>query len=698
MSRGFSTDKLLHGGDYNPEQWLDKPEILRQDLEYFKKAGINTVTLGVFSWTTLEPEEGKYQFRWMEDIVEELYVNGISTILATPSGARPKWMADQYPEVLRVDGERRRALFGGRHNHCYTSPVYRQKVKRINTELVKHLGHHPGVILWHISNEYGGECHCPLCQEQFRQWLKEKYGTIGRLNDCWYTKFWSHTYQNFEQVESPSPIGEHELHGLNLDWKRFVTDRTVDFLRFEVQAIREAGSEKPVTANFMYDFLGLNYRKFKEDLDIVCWDNYPSWHKKPEFLTALDSGFQHDFMRSIQGRPFLLMESAPSATNWQPVSKLRRPGMMALASLQAVAHGSDSVLYFQLRQSRGASEKFHGAVIDHYGGDDTRVFQEVSKLGQTLEGLREIVGATMKKEAAILCDTESRWAMKDAKGPRNEGLPYKDVLLGLYGAVRSFGVQTDVIDMEASLDGYKLVVAPMLYLFRCDIQKKLADFVKQGGTLVMTFWSGVVDEYDRCYLGPAPGGLTDVLGLRFSEIDGLYENERNQLIPVSHSHSENEARGEGGQKQQGKLQCSVFRRSYSCHSLCELVHITTARPLMVYGEDFYAGEPAVTCNSYGLGKAYYLCTAAELDFYKDLMSEIIPNLFPDRPVLSVPDGLEVTVREKEGKRYLFLQNFNRKPVDVKVAWDYETCLCGEYPVDEEGTGTVKMFDTVVLRG
>lgn len=698
MSQGFSTDKLLHGGDYNPEQWLDKPEILKQDVEFFKRAGINTVTLGVFSWTTLEPEEGNYQFQWLEEIVDELYRNGISTILATPSGARPKWLADKYPEVLRVDGERRRALFGGRHNHCFTSPVYRQKVGEIDRELVKHLGHHPGVILWHISNEFSGECHCDLCQEQFRQWLREKYKTIEKLNDCWYTKFWSHTYQSFEQVESPSPIGEHELHGLNLDWKRFVTDRTVDFLRMEVRAIREAGSEKPVTTNFMYDFLGLNYGKFKEDLDIVCWDNYPAWHKKPEPETALDTGFQHDLMRSIQGGPFLLMESCPSATNWQPVGKLRRPGMIALSSLQAVAHGSDSVLYFQMRQSRGASEKFHGAVIDHYGGDDTRVFREVCDLGRTLKGLEEVAGSAVRREAAILCDTESRWAMEDAKGPRNERLPYKDVLSGFYGAVRGFGVQTDVIDMEASPDGYKLVIAPMLYMFRCDIQRKLADFVRQGGTLIMTFWSGVADEYDRCYLGPAPGGLTDVLGLRFAEIDGLYENERNQLIPVSHSHSENEVRGEDGQEQQGNLGCSMFRRSYSCYSLCELVRTTTAKPLMVYGEDFYAGDPAFTCNTYGKGKAYYLCTAAEPDFYKDLMSEIIPNLFPDRPVLSVPEGLEVTVREKGGKRYLFLQNFNRKPVAVKVEWDYEACLCGDFTVDEEGTGTVKPFDTVVLKG
>lgn len=671
---------LLHGGDYNPEQWLDKPEILEQDLEYFRKAGINTVTLGVFSWAVLEPEEGRYEFQWLEDIINRLYENGISTILATPSGARPKWLADTYPEVLRVDTARRRALFGSRHNHCYSSPVYRQKVKQINMELAKRFGSHPAVILWHISNEYGGECHCPLCQEQFRLWLKKRYGTIENLNASWYTTFWSHTYQTFDQIESPSSIGELELHGLNLDWKRFVTDRTVDFMRSEIAALREAGSEKPVTTNFMYDYAGLNYRKFKNDLDIISWDNYPTWHKGPEPKTALDSGFQHDMMRSIQGKPFLLMESSPSSTNWQPVSKLRKPGMLALASLQAVAHGSDSVLYFQLRQSRGSWEKFHGAVIDHYGGEDSRVFQEVCQLGQVLKQIQEVAGSSLRKEAAILYDTENRWAMENARGPRNKELPYRELVQEFYGAVRSFGIHTDIIDMEDSLEGYRLVIAPMLYLFRSGIQQKLADFVKRGGTLIMTFWSGVVDEHDLCYLGPTPGGLTDVLGLRFQEIDGLYDGEKNQMVPTLSRVSEN-----------ALPNLTIQSHTYGCHSLCELIQTNTAQTLMAYGDDFYAGHPALTRNSYGLGTAYYLCTAPDSNFYTDFMADLIPALFPDRPVPSIPHGLEVTLREKDGVQYLFLQNFNRYQVPVHVAWENFSCLCGEFH------GIVKSFDTVILK-
>ena len=448
-------ERLIHGGDYNPEQWLYDPSILETDIEYFKKAHINEVSLGIFSWAMLEPEENQYDFEWMESIINRLYENGISIILATPSGAKPKWMADKYPEVLRVDESRNRYFYGLRHNHCYTSSVYREKTRKINMELAKRFGNHPGVVAWHISNEYGGECHCVLCQNEFRKWLKEKYQTIEKLNFSWATTFWSHRYNDFEQIESPSSRGEYQLHGLNLDWKRFVTDRTVDFVRHEIRAIRDAGSEKPTTINLMYDYQGLNYHEFENVVDIISWDNYPQWHKKPEYLTAMDCGMQHDIMRSIKRQPFLLMESCPSATSWQPISKLKKPGMLHLASLQAIAHGSDSVQYFQLHQSRGSSEKFHGAVIDHYGRCDTRVFEEVTRVGESLDSLKEISGTQVYAKIAVLYDWENRWAMEDAQGPRNKGLFYKEAVEKSYYAFRKLGLDVDMIDMGS--DEFKII-------------------------------------------------------------------------------------------------------------------------------------------------------------------------------------------------------------------------------------------------
>ncbi|MDD5803192.1 MAG: beta-galactosidase, partial [Clostridia bacterium] len=410
----FKTDKLLHGGDYNPEQWLKRPDILEKDVEMLKESGCNVVSLGIFSWSTLEPEEGVFHFEWLKEIIDRLYKNGISTILATPSGARPIWMAQKYPEVLRVDETRHRNLFGFRHNHCYTSPVYREKVHIINKKLAQEVAVHPGVILWHISNEYGGECHCPLCQEAFRKWLKEKYGTIENLNDRWCTTFWSHTYQSFEQIESPSTRGETQLHALNLDWKRFVTHQTADFLRHEITAVREGGSQLPTTANLMHYFGGLDYFKLAKEIDVVSWDTYPTWHKEALIDTAYDNGMCHDLTRSLKrGKPFLQMESCPTSTNWQGVSKLKKPGMLFAQSMQAIAHGCDGALYFQIRQSRGASEKFHGAVIDHYGGNNTRVFKEVSEVGKSLKQLKELTGTIVKSQVAMIYDWDSQWAMED---------------------------------------------------------------------------------------------------------------------------------------------------------------------------------------------------------------------------------------------------------------------------------------------
>lgn len=672
MNTILNTGNLLHGGDYNPEQWLSNPEILKQDIDYFKKSHINEVSVGIFSWAMLEPEEGVFQFEWLEEIIETLYQNGISVILATPSGARPKWMSDKYPEVLRVDESRHRNLYGLRHNHCYTSPVYREKTRIINMELAKRFGHHPGVIAWHISNEYGGECHCELCQEAFRDWVKKRYKTIERLNRAWATTFWSHRYHDFTQIESPSQRGEPSLHGLNLAWKRFVTDRTVDFVKHEIQAIRDGGSDKPTTINMMYDYKGLNYHKFADVIDIVSWDNYPQWHKKEEFLTAMDNGMQHDIMRSIQKRPFLLMESCPSATNWQPVSKLKKPGMLHAASIQAIAHGSDSVLYFQLRQSQGSSEKFHGAVIDHYGGDDTRVFREVTEVGVSLEQLAEITGTVTKAKAAVVFDWENRWALEDAQGPRNSGLYYKETVEKSYYAFRKQGLDVDVIDMEQELTEYAIVAAPMLYMFRDNYAEKIRRFVASGGRLILTYWSGIVDEDDLCFLGGTPYGLMDVMGLRSTEIDALYDGEQNTGVPVPGSEIQ-------------------LEHTWNCNKLCDLVKVSTAEVLATYGQDFYKGWPAFTENSYGEGKAYYICADFEQGFYDEAYSKIAENAGLKKIFSNIPNGVEVTTRHSEEYRYIFVQNFNRHSVEISLPVEKMELLIGSYD------GTIDRFGTIVLK-
>lgn len=654
----FKTEKLLHGGDYNPEQWLNRPDILEKDIEMLKEAGCNVVSLGIFSWSTLEPEEGFYQTKWLENIVNNLYENGIYTILATPTGARPKWMADKYPEVLRVDENRRRMLFGFRHNHCYTSPVYREKTAKINGLLSQRLGKHPGVILWHVSNEYGGECHCPLCQKAFRNWLREKYGTIENLNDKWCTTFWSHTYQSFDQIESPSSIGETQLHALNLDWKRFVTHQTADFLHHEIQAIREGGSTLPTTANLMYYYDGLDYFRLAKEIDVVSWDTYPTWHKEAVMETAYDNGMCHDLMRSLKNKPFFQMESCPGSTNWQGVSKLKKPGVLFSQSMQAIAHGGEGALYFQIRQSRGASEKFHGAVIDHYGGKDTRVFKEVAKTGQALAQISELAGSRVVSKVAILFDWSSRWAMEDSQGPRNKGLHYMEVLRKVYRGFRKKGLNVDLIDMECNLSGYEILAIPMGYMFKEGFAEKVRAFVEKGGTLITTYWSGIADDTDRCYLGGTPYGLMDVLGIRSEEIDGLYDWEENQMVPVK----DNEL---------------GLSKTYTCKYLCDLVKVQTARTLMTYGSDFYKGYPCLTVNKYGEGKAWYVACDGEKEFYEDFIGRALDDSHIAGAVKAeIPEGLEITTRETDSIRYYIYQNFGESPVTPPLPDGEIQCIFG----------------------
>lgn len=636
--------KLLHGGDYNPEQWLDRPDILAQDIELMKKARVNTVTLGVFSWSVLEPEEGVFKLDWLADIIHNLYANGIRTILATPSAARPAWLACKYPEVRRVRADRVRELYNRRQNYCYTSPIYREKVRIIDQKLAQRFGDDPAVILWHISNEMGGDCHCALCQAEFRRWLQARYGTLEALNKAWNARFWSHDYTDWEQIESPAPQGENAVQALALDWKRFVSDRHIDFLKFERDTVKEIAPNAKFTVNMMYRFDGIDYFKMAKEIDVASWDNYPTWHKPSETVeeTALDTAMMHDLFYSMKDKPFLLMESSPSFTNWQPVSKQKKPGIAELAALQTVAHGADSVLYFQWRASRGAEEKLHGAVIGHDGREGARSFTETAQVGQELETLAEITAVKREKQAAIVHDWQNKWALEGSCGPRNAGMGYWDELKRHYNALAREGIAVEFVDQNADLTGYGLVVVPMLYLLTDAFAKKLCAFAQSGGTVIVTYWSGVVDESDLCRLGDTPYGLTELLGLRRTEIDGMYDGETRRCVPSAG--------------------CTLPAALAS--TLCEVAALDEkdpAEPLSLYEEDYFAGHPAAAVHRYGKGRAYYLASRFDEAFYRafyhDAAKEI--GLSPAWPE-ALPEGVLAARRGS----FVFVQNCTEQPATV----------------------------------
>ena len=648
---------MLHGGDYNPEQWLDQPEVLEEDIRLFRKAHINCVSLGIFSWAKLEPEEGVYDFGWLDEIIDRLYANGIYTVLATPSGARPQWLAQKYPEVLRVRPDGLRNFYGHRQNHCYTSPLYREKVTQIDTRLAEHYANHPAVILWHISNEFGGECHCELCQAAFREWVQKKYGTLDKLNHAWWANFWSHTYTDWSQVHSPSPVGETSVRGLDLDWRRFVTHQTVDFMKTEIAAVKAVNPDIPVTTNMMTMYTyELNYFAFRDALDVISWDNYPEWHNPymGNEEVAKDCAMTHDMMRSLQKKPFLLMECTPNATNWQGVSKLKKPGMHQLSVIEAVAHGADSGQYFQLRQSRGSCEKFHSAVISNTGTENTRTFREVTDIGAVLEQLSDrVYGSGTPAETAILFDTENKWALDKCQGPRNIGLDYFGNIRRNYSYFWKNGINVDIIDSTFDLSGYKLVIAPMLYLFRDGIQEKLRRFVRNGGTLVTTCFTGVVNDTDLSFLGEATEDkLSDVLGLWVEEVDSLYDCESNRT--------------------------TWNGKSYSLKELCEICHPTTCETLAVYETDFYAGKPVLTKNQFGKGVAYHVSASADTDFFHALYAKLAAACDLTYAIrTAVPDGVSLTWRQSDTEKLIFVQNFGDSAAAVQLDQPYENILSRE---------------------
>ena len=643
---------FLHGCDYNPDQWLDRPDILERDTALMQKAGINCVSLGIFSWALLEPEEGVYRFDWLDQVIDRLWKAGIRVILATPYGARPAWMAQRYPEVLRVDSRFRRQHFGERHNHCPSSPVYRARVQAIDSALAQRYAGHPAVFLWHLSNEFSGECWCPLCQENFRAWLKRRYGTLDRLNSRWWANFWSMRYTDWSQIEPPSPIGQQDNLSLQLDWRRFSTFQCKEFIRMEAAAVHSAQPALPVTANLMENFYDYDYFDLAEALDIVSWDSYPAWHTRDDSQVACGTAMQHDLMRSLKRQHFLLMESAPSQVNWHAVNKLKKPGVHLLSSLQALAHGSDSVQYFQWRKGRGGSEAFHGAVVSHDGRDDTRTFRQVAAVGEALRRLSPLLNAPDQlARVCMLYDWDARWALSFVQAGRRGDMDYTRAVQAHYRALWKRGIKVDFRDQRGldDLSGYSLVIAPMLFLSKEGTAEKIRDFVSQGGCFLTTYASFVVGESNLAHLGDTPFGLTELLGLRAEELDALCDNERNSMV-------------------------SDDGRSFPLQRLCELPVVSDAEVLARYGSDFYAGQPCLTRHRYGSGWGYYLAADAEEEGLDWLYGQLAQSLGLDcaLPGLALPAG--VTCQERGGA--VFLQNYTAQGQQLALPFACRELLSG----------------------
>lgn len=621
--------RILYGGDYNPNQW--PREIWDEDMRLFKLAGINSATVNVFSWAKIQPSEEEYDFSELDEIIEMLSREGIDIVLATSTGALPAWMFKKYPEVARVDYEGRRHRFGQRHNACPNSPVYQKYAGRLAEKLSERYGKNPHVKCWHVNNEYGGICYCENCEKAFRVWLKNKYGAIEALNKAWNLEFWGHTVYEWDEIVAPNAlsdgIGQDKtaFSGLSVDYMRFNSDSLLANFKLERDAIRRHSPNAFITTNLMGTYKQLDYFKWAKEMDAVSWDNYPAYDTPWSFVAM-----RHDLMRGLKGQPFMLMEQTPSQQNWQPYNSLKRPGQMRAQSYQSVAHGADTVQFFQLRRSVGGCEKFHGAVIEHAGTEDTRVFREVAQLGHELEALGDrLLGAENPARVGIVFDWDNYWALEYASGPSVD-LKYVDQIHRYYRFFYERNIPVDMIPVDADFSKYSLVAAPVLYMVKEGVAEALEKYVREGGALVTGFMSGIVDESDNVRLGGYPGPLRKLCGVWAEEIDALAPGRNNAV------------RFEDGEEG-------------ACGLLCDILRPEGAEVLARYESDFYAGTPAVTKNAYGSGRAYYVGTQLE----PEALSKVLAGAILEagvKPVIAEGTKLEVTRRVKGGVAYDFIIN------------------------------------------
>ena len=666
MKSTFS--RILYGGDYNPNQW--PKEIWEKDMEYFKDARINSATINVFSWAKIQPSEDEYYFDELDEIVEMLSKENYDIVLATSTGAMPAWLYKKYPEVARTDYEGRHHKFGQRHNACPNSPVFQKYAKALAEQLAKRYGDNKHVTCWHISNEYGGECYCENCEKAFRVWLKNKYKTIEALNKAWNLEFWGHTVYEWDEIVLPNALGDGmengkdtAFAGLSVDYRRFMSESMLNNYKMERDVIRQYDKETPITTNLMGTYKLLDYFKWAKEMDIVSWDNYPAYNT-PWSLTAMT----HDLMRGLKDAPFMLMEQTPSQQNWQPYNSLKKPGQMRAQSMQTIAHGADTIQFFQLRRSVGGCEKFHGAVIAHVGTNNTRVFREVKQLGEELERLgTSTLGSVNKADVGIVFDWDNYWALEYTSGP-TEDLTYVEQIHQYYKYFYDKNIGVNMIPFDADFSKYKVVVAPVLYMIKEGMKEALTEFVKNGGVLITTFMSGLVDQSDNVYLGGYPGPLKEMAGVWVEEIDALAPEYMNKVTFADGTE-------------------------VPCNLLCDVMHLEGAECLATYAEDFYAGTPAVTKNQFGKGYTYYIGT----NMNGDGIAKVLDMAVAQADVSSViqeETELEVTCRKADNCTYYFVLNFKDKDIEVPSCFvGCEDALTGEIVASGK---MMKKYDAMIF--
>jgi beta-galactosidase len=651
--------RIAFGGDYFPEQW--PRETWEQDVRLMKQANVNLVSIAIFAWALLEPTEGTFTFGWLDEIMDLLAANGIDVCLGTATAAQPNWLTRGQDDVLFVRESGQRVAPGSRQTYCINSPAYRSAARRLVEQLALHFRAHPALALWHVNNEYGNKnsmCFCQNCEHGFQEWLKSRYASIENLNEGWGTVFWSERYSNWQEINAPRASAGGRNATKLLDYKRFLSDSFLGLYVEEWRVLKRITPNVPITTNFEGDWSKFDHSLFRDHLDVVSFNGYPNPCDRGARQWA---ALRYSMMRSLLAKPFLLMEQAPSQVDWYPINRAKRPGLMRLWSYQAIAHGSDSAMFFQWRASKKGAEKYHSGIVSHYG-EGSRVFREVSDLGTELARAKDVVGSGVRAEVAILLDIDSWWAIDNPYGSGGKSLdnetfwaanaqPFPTVLASYFrelehyfAAFYGLNVAVDVVPSNAVLSRYRVVIAPLLHVVKPALAQALKEFVRDGGTFVATYLSGFADETLGVFPGGYPGPLKDLLGIQVEEYDPLPLDGANTIrleVPLS-----------------------GFEPEYGCRVWCDVAHTTSARALATFGEDYYAGSPCFTENAFGAGKAYYLATRPDDAFMRAFARKLLAE--QSIQATELPDGVELVTRSGQHGAFHFYLNHTERETEIRL--------------------------------
>ncbi|WP_435531424.1 beta-galactosidase [Ruania halotolerans] len=630
-----------YGGDYNPEQW--PMEVRLEDIALMREAGVNLVSLAIFSWATIEPREGRYDWTWLDNILDRLQAAGVKVALASATASPPPWLTANHPEILPRTAEGVVLSQGGRQSYAPSSPVYRDYAVKMATAMAQRYAEHPALALWHIDNEIG--CHVPhdyseSAQRAFRTWLRRKYRTIDRLNDAWGTAFWSQRYSAFKDVLPPLAAPTYANPTQQLDFARFSSDTLLDYYKKLRDAVRPITPQVPSTTNFMVNLSTkwMDYYRWAREVDVVATDHY-TIADDPE--REIDLALAADMTRGVAGgKPWILMEHSTGAVNWQPRNRAKGPGEMVRNSLAHVARGADSVMFFQFRQSKAGAEKFHSALVPH-AGRESAIWRESVRLGEMLASLSDVVGSRVHARVALLFDYQAWWACELDSHP-SEDVTYGDRLRAIYRELWRRGVTADVVQPGSDLSEYDLIVAPTLYLVTDSDAANVAAAAERGATVLITYFSGIVDENDHVHLGGYPGAFRDLLGVRTDEFFPLLAGEQVTLDDGT-----------------------------TADVWTERVEVTTAEVVRSFTDGPLPGGPAVTRNAVGEGTAWYVATRQDEAGTAAVIEQVLAESGVSPAAETVP-GVEVVRRvaqhsEDGGRSFLFVLNHTDAEVTVEAS-------------------------------